>query len=506
MLEFVVEKLSEKNLLNKAYDLIVRACSMVDTKSLINTLIDLVKKKIINPKLSETFNDLVARLIPTLTAAYLPFNELMDFSKFCFEQKSASIRKIGTTIVCALYANLGNKVKDALLDVNPSIMKTVDAEMKKVNLNLKATPMVEIFGAKLGNKAADGASGQVGQPIDVSAGLSNAIPGMENSNWQTRKEALETVMNLLAQSNYNIKPAGVDQYVLALVKRIEDSHKTPLKGAIEVCGFLAKSLGKNFKPWVRILTPGLMKNIQNKEAVIREEAVSSLTLFYDYVELERDYIVREMLNALSHESVELKQEALNFLLSHTEVLEKVDFKNSVEVILKGLESKNKQQRDSFELLLNASVEAKGEEMFMRQAKSLNPASSKLVIALLDKLAGRESVPDAPTPRLPPKDSAINRSNRDLGAKTARADVSRSRETSVSARKPDRHDDRSRSINRVPSNTNVSHAAKAHPPVANTITESIILSASTSIPGSGIMTEIVGQDLTRVVDVNQDHLH
>jgi cytoskeleton-associated protein 5 len=425
MLEFCVERFNEKNFLNKIQDLLIRSCSMVDPKVMVSTLIDIVKKKTFNPKISETLNDLLSKLITILTATYMPVADLIEFAKFTFDQKNGSIRKIGTTIICQLYSNLGPKIKDYLQDVNQSIIKTLDAEMKKVTVNPKATPTVEIFGVKGGFKTE---VGQAAPIADVSGTLNALIPALEHSNWQTRKEGLEQCLTILASASYNIKPNGLENFMVVIGKRVEDSHKTPLKVAIEFMGMLAKSLGKNMKPWIKIIVPSLMKNLQDKQEAVRESTVEALSLIYDNVESEKETLIKGMFNALSQESVELKQEVLNFLNDHTDCLEKVDYKNTIEVILKGLESKAKNLRDSFELFLKNSVELKGEDAFLRAAKNLNPASSKAVIAILDKIAGRDSGIELGASTRLVRDPSSSKLHKE--SKPIRRDVSRSREPSV----------------------------------------------------------------------------
>lgn len=425
MLEFCVERLNEKNFLNKIQDLLIRSCSMVDPKVMVSTLIDIVKKKTFNPKISETLNDLLAKLITILTASYMPVADLIEFSKFTFDQKNGSIRKIGTTIICQLYSNLGPKIKDYLQDVNQSIMKTLDAEMKKVNVNAKATPTVEIFGVKGGAKTD---VGQAAPTADVSGALNALIPNLESSNWQTRKEALEQGLTILASASYNIKPNGLENFMTVIGKRVEDSHKTPLKIAIEFVGMLGKSLGKNMKQWIKIIVPSLIKNLQDKQAAVRESTVEALSLIYDNVESERDTMIKEMFNSLSQESVELKLEVLNFLNDHTDSLEKIDYKNTIDVILKGLESKAKNLRDAFELFLKNSVDMKGEEAFMRAAKGLNPASSKAVIAILDKISGRDGGVDLGASTRMVRDTSSSKLVKE--SKPAAREISKSREPSV----------------------------------------------------------------------------
>lgn len=425
MLEFCVERFNEKNFLNKIQDLIIRCCSMVDPKALVSTLLDLVKKKTFNPKMSETLNDLLAKMITILTAAHMPVVELIEFSKYTFDQKNGSIRKIGITVICQLYSNLGPKIKDYLMDVNQSIMKTLDAEMKKVTVNTKARPHVEIFGVKSG---ASLDAGQAAPMADVSATLSALVPALESSNWQTRKEALDQALTILASASYNVKGQGLDGFLATAMKRVEDNHKTPLKVGIELSGVLAKSLGKNFKPWVKVLLPALTKNLQDKQAAVRETTQEALNLVYENVETEQDAVVKEMLGALAQESVELRQEALAFLNSHTENLAHIDYKTSIDVVLKGLESKAKILREGFELFLRNSVDAKGEEIFLKAAKSLIPASNKVVQAALDRIAGRETIGDLTTSTRMARETSVGIIERDV--KASAREISRTRNTSA----------------------------------------------------------------------------
>jgi len=391
MVELCVERLSDKNFLNAIQDLLIRAFSMVDPKSIISTLIDLFKKKTPNPKICETLSELLDKILVILTATYCPVSDLIEFAKYTFENPNATVKKVGNTIICKLYASIGPKIKDYLNDINQNIMKTLDADMKKVTPNLKATPTIEIFGVKGGVKTDPNA---IAPTADVSASLNALIPNLEHANFQTRKDALESVMSLLSDASFNIKPNNLDGFMNTMVKRVEDSHKTVLKLAIEVAGVLAKSLGKNFKPWVKIILPVIVKNLQDKQSAVRDETMAAINKIYENVENEREAVIREMMNTLTHDSVESKQEALNFLNSHAEDLQKLDYKNCVDIVLKGLESKSKPIREGFEVLLKNSVDAKGEDMFMKAAKSLNPASSKIAIGLLDKFAGRQSTVDA----------------------------------------------------------------------------------------------------------------
>ena len=492
MLEFCIERFNEKMYLPKIQDLLIRACSLVSPKAIISTMIDLVKKKTLNPKICESLNDILEKMIFVLTAANCPVADLIEFAKFTFGQAQASVKKVGYTIICKLYANIGPKIKDYLSEVNENIMKTVDAELKKVTVNLKASPTIEIFGVKGGAPASD--TTQVAPTADISTSLNGLIPNLEHSSWQNRKDALDNVLSLLADASYNIKANNLDGFVNAIVKTVEDPHKTPRKVGIEVAGALARSLGKGFKPWVKIILPVLVKNLLDKQAAVREETLASINLIYENVESERESCLREMLNSLSHDSVELKQEALNFLDSHSEDLSRVDYKNAVELILKGLESKSKPIRDGFEQLLKKSIEAKGEEIFSRAAKSLNPVSSKAALALMDRIAGRAS------------------SELEVGDRTARGTsaVPKSRDASVNNKRDGAHHTPHKEPQTMGERSKSTNALPAHPVHHQKSSEH--LEISSSIPLAGVMMDHPSdqkhllENANKVITNNSVNLH
>jgi hypothetical protein len=390
MVEFCIERFNDKNFLSKIINLMVRACSTVNPKAIISTMIELVKKKTFNAKLSESLNDFLAKMITTLTTNYLPITDLVDFSKYTFDQKNGSIRKIGTTIICQLYSMIGNKVKDFLADINQNVMKSLDVELKKITVNTKIIPTIEIYGAK----PADLKNMEPSQAIpqfDIGSSLISLIPNLDHSNYQNRKEALESGLELLEKALYNIKPVGLENFIPIAAKRIEDSHKTVMKLGLEFAGDLAKSLGKAFKPHLKLFSSPLIKSLCDKQAQVREEALKSITKIYENV--DEEHIITALLASLSSENPELKQECLNFLNSHEEGLYAADIKSAIEPTLKGLESKIKPLKDSFEQFLKISINAKGDDIYLKPAKSMGAATMKTLQLYLDKFAGKEVTQD-----------------------------------------------------------------------------------------------------------------
>ena len=426
MVEMCVERLNDKAYLPKVQDLLIRCCSTVDPKAMLSTFLDLSKKKIAVPKICESLNDLLAKLIPILTAAYLPVTDLIEFSKYSFEQKNASIRKLGSTIICGLYGLLGNKVRDFLADVNQATMKTLDSELKKVVVNLKATPTIEIHGIKGTAKPADPL--QVLPTADVSASLAALVPDLDSQNFQIRRDAIDLALKLLEDSSFNIKPSGLDGFCVAMARRVEDPHKATMKAALEFAAALAKSLGKHFKAWAKLYVPGLIKNLQDKQAAVRDLALAALSTIYEQVEGEREAYLKEMLNSLDQESTELKVELLGFINARGEALAAIDLKNYTDLIVKGLESKLKNLREGFEELLKKCVEAKGEDLFLRAAKTANPGTHRLLTQLLDRIAGREPRSESPMPQKPLARNENSKSTNELPKKEAAAPVLASAKT------------------------------------------------------------------------------
>jgi hypothetical protein len=62
--------------------------------------------------------------------------------------KSSSQRKVGMQIVTNFYVMMGDKIREYLDDVNHNVLKTVEGEFRKRQVNLKQEPTIEILGNK----------------------------------------------------------------------------------------------------------------------------------------------------------------------------------------------------------------------------------------------------------------------------------------------------------------------------------------------------------------------
>ena len=131
LLELCLERMNEKTYISKIQDLLVRGFSTVSPRTTIATMLDMIKKRTLGPKLVEVLTEILPKIISIVTINFLPTNELITFAKYTFEQKQSTHRKIGTIIVCGLYAMAGPKIKDYLQDVNASILTTLETRTQE---------------------------------------------------------------------------------------------------------------------------------------------------------------------------------------------------------------------------------------------------------------------------------------------------------------------------------------------------------------------------------------
>lgn len=406
LLDFVVKRMNDKGFTEAIKELMIRFFSECSPPSIIASFLDIIDKTTINHKMAAELLEFFARIMPLLTPKYLPFGDLLSFSKNLLSSKSASERKIGTEIICNYYSMLGDEIKDYLSDVNPSVVKTIESEFSKRSVDTTVSPTIEILGAKpKGAPPITNSSNtmqtspkkkgiratmqpKVSGPakIDIKQNLATLIKTCKGQrDWQIRKKAFEDSIEVIKESNYNIKTNNIDALIYEIIGIGDDNHGGVLKFALVFLGELCKGLGPDFRQFSKLFLDLFTKHIQSKNQQIKQETVTVISGMYSYVDC--DVVLGHMLTNLDIGSDDAKIELLKFLVENQADLKSSDLKHPgvPDLLCKMIVYKNSEVRKLVEELLTHVVQFAGDEMFRTASIKFKPAKKKEINDLLDRL-------------------------------------------------------------------------------------------------------------------------
>jgi cytoskeleton-associated protein 5 len=92
---------------------------------------------------------------------------------------------------------------------------------------------------------------------------------LADNNWKERKAGLEAVEELLEANAMRILPTGLKDLVKAMIGRLHDSNKAIIRVCLGTLGKLAEALGTHAKAYAKVVVPGLIPQLGDKQAMLR---------------------------------------------------------------------------------------------------------------------------------------------------------------------------------------------------------------------------------------------
>jgi len=340
-----------------------------------------------NPKALTEMANLLVKLLDVLPLNYFPLKDTIDFSKTVLANQNIQARNAAISLLKSIYQQLGPPLNDFLNDVNPQTLKTLNAEFEKIVPNKDVQCKVQFRGeaqSELSNQGSSAASNLLDSlpRVDISKDVEKLLKKLGDSKWEVRREALEALGGLLTASHNRIAATGLQELVTALKSRLNDNNKSLVKSCIMFVGNFATAVGPNVRIYAKPLIQELVKNLLDKQAVIRTETVVSLDKFA--AEVGSEMVINIAFPLLSQENPELRQTFIPWILKNQDSLSKVDLRAHIGVVLSILQDKTKEIRNLGEKLLEKCLGVIGTGPYITALKDLKPAIQKALTPIVQK--------------------------------------------------------------------------------------------------------------------------
>ena len=387
---FIVSCIPDTKYNDLCCSIVLSYLEAVSPKFIIMTFINCVQDpknpKSGNPKTLSESAALLIKILDQVTIKFFPLKESIDFCKLMLSNSNPSVRTAATNLLKDFYKQLGAPINDFLNDVNPNILKTLQAEFQQIvpvkdfNIQCKI--------AFRGEAETEISHEMSSNPLDslpradISRESEKLLKKLSDGDWKIRKEGLDALDQLLVSANNRILPNGLHDLVGALRARLSDPNKSLVRGFIVFIGKFATALGSHIKNFAKVLIPSLINNLSDKQILIRQDANIALDKFS--VEAGSETIINFALPLLVQESPELRIEIINWILKKNDALPKSEIKTNIPVILTCLQDKTKEIRNLAERLLEKCTQIISITPFINALKDLKPAIQQNLKPIVEK--------------------------------------------------------------------------------------------------------------------------
>lgn len=245
--------------------------------------------------------------IATFGTAGVNVRELVEqLKKTHLSHSNGGVRSASAAAVAQLVRSAGPDVKLLLKDQSASMQNLVQAELENADgaTNLtKPASQTSIAQQKIAMKAPSPKPlkrvSAVAQPepvyqdeaeelvprVDLSTMVSPPmLEQLESSNWKLRKEALDSLAQILTKVNNRIKP-HIGDLQRPLGERLADSNKKLVIQALDIIGNMAKGMGKGFEKHCHAFLPNTLSCLSDKNAMVRSAALDTTNVVQETVGL-----------------------------------------------------------------------------------------------------------------------------------------------------------------------------------------------------------------------------
>lgn len=218
-------------------------------------------------------------------------------------------------------------------------------------------------------------------PVDILSKLpKDFFEKLEEKKWQTRKEAMDALENLVQAPK--LQSGDYGELVRALKKVITKDTNVVLVAAAGKCLCqIAKGLGKKFQPYAIVCVAGILEKFKEKKANVVQALREAIDAIYPSTNLEA--IQEDVFGGLANKNPSVKQETAMFLarsLTKTvpTILNKKLLKAYVTALLKTLNEPDPGVRD-------AAADALGTAMKLVGEKNISPFLTEVEALKMEKI-------------------------------------------------------------------------------------------------------------------------
>ncbi|KAF5391440.1 hypothetical protein D9757_001918 [Collybiopsis confluens] len=396
----MVEKLGDMKLKKPAGD----ALLIFGEKASLQFVLNQCQLSILDPKFKANFNsayeplykqkapkvlaDAIAWINSALTEfgiAGLSLRSLIDFLKMALQNSNATVRTSATKTLVTVKLFAGSGIKDLLEDLNPQLLNTITTEFDKVEGTAPPEPArvsADVATAPTTSSQNSGGGGDALDDLFPRVEIDGLLKGTtiladaKSDAWKTKKEALETLQNILDQgSNKRLKP-NMGELAQVLKARVVDTNKAVQSLALDIVARIATGMGKPFEKQNRFFVLPVATVLADQKAPIRNAALCTLTAIATACE-GLDSMIAGITSGLETANPLQKGTLMHWIsewFSTHEYAPGLDLSTWAGPIVASLDDRNGDVRKGAQTLLPILITSAGYDYVIAQTNSLKPAS------------------------------------------------------------------------------------------------------------------------------------
>ncbi|KAG4099233.1 ARM repeat-containing protein [Neocallimastix lanati (nom. inval.)] len=338
----------------------------------------------------------------------IDISELINILKIGFNHSAPACRKNAIAVIATLRMFCGPDVRNFIEDLNPTLLSTIDAELEKASKRSPPKPTRIQGSSQSQNIASMNQDNMVPEEpvivkVDISEHLNETlINKLGDSNWRSRKEALDEIEELINNANKHIKP-NLGELPVALNHRFNDSNKNLIVKAIDLYSLLVTAVGPPFINHAKLMINSILPLFGDNKVQIRNSALNALNTTMKIMPI--DVLIQTISETMTNDQPSFRKEmsnwlndTLNDLTSNNKPLP--DLNNILHVNILYLMDKNNEVRraaqGSFTYIANElSVDT------IKKACTRIRGSSSVVMPLLESIRPGSTIVNSPPKQTTP---------------------------------------------------------------------------------------------------------
>ena len=423
------DKMSEIKLKKRIIDLIDSSIDKIGVNIILKQLI-LKLMETNNSKLLNEYSNYFIHIINDNNITNINEEDIIDYCKYMINSQNSKIRKSGINLLCQIFKYIGNDIKLYLKDLKETTFNKICEEFKKIK-NIKSNNIIKnkFIKLKARNNSLDNmknrntkngiinkkySSGNLkdskekssSKPIDISKKINGKLLNLiSNGKWIEKKRTCEAIIKILNDTNMNILPYGLNDLFSVINNKLNDSNQNFIRLLINLISKLIESLKQNFKCFLNDIAFNLIKNLSDKNEIIRKEIQNCFEKIVNYIGL--DELITYFPSFLKNDNYETRLEILNFILKHSNKMQestgKIFFKEIINNLFLCLQDKNIIIRNKAEEIICLSFKYISIDDYYKALNNYKPINGKDLYEILNKIENKE-------PNAKIKYSSYNNSN------------------------------------------------------------------------------------------------
>lgn len=347
---------------------------------------------------------------------------VIKFTKSALSHTNMAVRKGALDVVRSLAMFLGEMVKNLFGDEKAALQQQIDQQVEAVKGEAKPKPIrgkksKSSSGAGGNDDGGDGNDDDVADDddeaggsqlnmedllprVDISGKITDELLGMlGDSKWKDRKQALDSIVDILNQAKYIENKLG--DLPQELKKRFKDSNKLLLITTLEILTQLGEALGSRYlHEYLPTFLEGVVTSLADSKPKVRQTALACMEKWSEKSKLVQWFNNDEIASCLANpRHTFLRIELMKWL--GEKMLKCKPFSNpaareNVELCAKHVfqccEDRNSDVRSSAAEILPALIYHLNYKKMLQLANKMPASSKNAIIGLIE--SANEKVPKA----------------------------------------------------------------------------------------------------------------